>query len=96
MQSRNIESHRVTTEEFLSQEGIRRGIFDVYQDAKFKHFKNTNYAIAYERGRQLGICAKQKKIKLHHLYDGYGYCRGNPTSKLISLHADARRFNWYV
>jgi hypothetical protein len=96
MKQRNIGSHSVSMESFLSQEGIRQGIYDAYKCNKFKTFFNQNYAVAYERGRHIGICARLNNYQMRHLYDDYGYCRGKPTDKLISLAYQMRRKRWMV
>lgn len=96
MKQRNSSTHYVSMESFLSQEGLRRGIFDVYNCNKFKTFFDTNYAVAYERGRQIGVCARSNNYQMRHLYDGFRPCHGKPTSKLIGLVRQMQYKRWMV
>lgn len=93
---RNTQHQYVSMESFLSQEGLRRGIRDVYKCNRFKTFLERSYAVAYERGRQIGICARSNNYQMRHLYDGYGYCQGKPTDKLIGLVRQMQRKKWMV
>ena len=57
---------------------------------------DQNYAIAYERGRQIGICARSQNYSMKHLYDGIQFCRGKPTEKLIALAHQMNRKRWMI
>jgi len=92
---KNVSKRYVTLEQFLDQAALKSGVYDGYYGKPWREILNPHNAIAYERGRHLGIFAKCKKINYRRLYD----MKRNkliPTAILMFLCREMKKENSYI